>query len=204
MQCRHHPDREAKHICATCNTPICNECAEEVKPGTFMCFQCAMLQSVSEVGTALEDKQERATKQHLEKKKKKWGPFQYFMIISGVLIAVMWGVILFGGQKAPTGTANILEQGKAGRVFLFLVDGALKRYAHYEGNKYPDQLMDLIPDYLKIQEDQVRYLNSLKYELDDDPNIGYKLSFAFKKPGEMNIILTSQGLKYTQPVESGS
>jgi len=169
-----------------------------------MCFQCAMLQSVSDVGTVLGEKHERAARRQRGKKKIKWGPFQYFVIVAGVLIAVMWGVILFGGQKAPTGTANILDKGKVGRVFLFLVDNALKRYAHYMGNTYPVNLSELVPDYLKIREGQIAHLDNLSYVRDANPKIGYRLTFAFKRPGEMDIVLTSQGLKYTEPVESGS
>ena len=87
-----------------------------------------MLQSVSDSGAGLTARHEKAFEKR-GKRKKKWGPFQYFVVLSSVLILVMWGVIMFGGQPAPQGAA---EFAKKGRVLLFMVDGALKRYAHYE------------------------------------------------------------------------
>ncbi len=59
MQCKHHPDREAVHFCASCGIHLCGDCAEEGKPGSYYCFQCAMVQSVSAVGTTLKDKREK-------------------------------------------------------------------------------------------------------------------------------------------------
>ncbi|MDY7037316.1 MAG: B-box zinc finger protein, partial [Thermodesulfobacteriota bacterium] len=126
MQCKTHPNRMAEHFCASCGIPICNECAEEVTTGQYYCFQCAMFQTVSGVGTTLKDKRSKVAGKK-GKGKKKWGPFHYFVISSSVLIAVMWGVIIFGGQKAPGGSVDFT---KNKRVFLFMVDGAIKRYAH--------------------------------------------------------------------------
>jgi hypothetical protein len=188
MQCKHHPDRKAEHLCVNCNAPICSDCAEEVKPGVYSCFQCAMLQTVSDSNVNLTAKHKR-TIEKKGKKKKKWGPFQYFVVLSSVLIVVMWGVILFGGQAAPKKTA---EFAKKGRVFLFLVDGALKRYAHYEGRKYPTKLSDLIPKYLSLKKNELFYLDKLNYETGIET--GYRLYLANPKEGEMNIILSPKGI----------
>ena len=140
MQCKHHPGRKADHICISCNAPICSECTEEIKQGSYACFQCAMLHSVSEVGSDLLDKHDQAVEKKI-RQKKKWGPFQFFLIVSSVLVLVMWGVIIFGGQAAPKGT---VEFAKKGRVLLFMVNGALARYARYEGNKYPETLLSTL------------------------------------------------------------
>ncbi len=198
MKCKHHPERMAEHLCASCNIPICRDCAEEIRPGVYMCFQCAMLQSVTEVGTGLKEKRKKAKEK--AKKEKKWGPFHYFLTVSSVLILVMWGVIIFGGQESPAGGGVVLERGKADRVVLFMVDAALKRYAHYKGNVYPDTLLDLVPKYLNLKEDQTRALNRLSYVKYADPKVGYELSLTHVPPGEMKIILTPGGLKYTKPV----
>ena len=74
MQCKYHPERSAERFCANCNAPLCEECAEEIRPGNFLCFQCAMIQSVSEVGTSIKEKRE-----YDEKKKKK----KYVLIFIG-------------------------------------------------------------------------------------------------------------------------
>lgn len=60
MQCRYHPKRVAGFFCASCNVGLCKECAEEVRPGQYYCFECAMLHSVSEVGASLKEKREEA------------------------------------------------------------------------------------------------------------------------------------------------
>jgi len=191
MQCKTHPNRRAEHFCAGCGIPLCSDCSEEVKPGQFYCFQCAMLTSVSAVGTSIKDKRVKAAdKKEKEAGKKKWTPFRYFVVVAAVFILVMWGVILFGGQQAPAGTADFANQP---RVLLFMVDSSIKRYAHYEGNQYPAKLSDLIPKYLRLQEKDLPQLQNLSYERDQA--LGYRLSFAKPKPGE-KIVITAKGVKY--------
>jgi hypothetical protein len=195
MQCKYHPDRPAEIFCASCNAPLCKECAEEAKPGQYYCFECAMLHSVSEVGTSMREKREKGEE---KKEKKKWGPLHYFVIVCSVLILVMWGIIFFGGQKAPP---REVDFAKKGRVLLFMVDGALKRYAHYEGNGYPERLSKLVPKYLSLRKEELFYLDRLLYQR--DPKGGYSLSLARTKPGEMNIILSAKGIEYSRPPSSG-
>jgi len=141
----------------------------------------------------------RKNREMKRKQKKTWGPFPYFLILSCVLILVMWGVIIFGGKKPPQRTA---EFAKKGRVLLFMVDGAIKRYALYEGNKYPEQLADLIPEYLPVKKREGFHFEKLSYRL--DPNAGYRLSLANLKPGQMNIVLTGVGVEYTAPAGGGA
>jgi len=155
-----------------------------------------MLHSISAVGSGLTEKREKAVEKK-GKKKKKWGPFQFFLTVSSTLILVMWAVIIFGGQKAPEKSGVVLERGKANRVLLFLVDGALKRYAHYEGNRYPETLNNLVPKYLQMRKDQTQILDRLSYI--KVPRTGYELSIANPRTGDMSIILTPKGVKYTQP-----
>jgi hypothetical protein len=188
MQCKNHPDVKAEHFCASCNAPICRECAEEVKPGVYSCFHCAMLQSVSQVGTSLEEKRKKSTDK--KKKSKPWGPFHYFLGVSSVLIVVMWGVIIFGGQQAPQREAGFA---KKGRVLLFMVNGALKRYAHYEGDRYPQTLSELVPKYLSLAENERHYLKDLSYQT--DPKMGYRLSLAQVRGGEMKVVISPKGIE---------
>ena len=83
-----------------------------------------------------------------------------------------------------------------------MVDGAIKRYALYEGNRYPEQLTDLIPGYLPMRQDETSHLESLSYQR--DTKAGYRLSLARAKPGEMNIVLTATGVEYTAPSGGGA
>lgn len=198
MQCKNHPNKRAQHLCAGCGIPLCGECAEETKPGKFYCFQCAMLSSVSAVGTTIKGKRDKVAEEKV-KKKVKLGAFHYFVIGAGVLILAMWGFILFGGEKAPTGTVDLA---KNSRVFLFLVDSAIKRYAHYEGDIYPEKLIDLIPKYLSIGDNQATQLMGLFYQR--DPEVGYRLTVANPPPGEMRIIITPKGIQYQLPPGEGA
>jgi hypothetical protein len=159
-----------------------------------------MLVSVSAVGTTIKGKREKIA-EHKEKakEKRKKTPFHYFVMVSSVMILVMWGVILFGGQKAPAGAADL---GNQPRVLLFMVDGALKRFAHYEGNQYPSQLADLIPKYLALNKEDVSLLDKLSYSR--DPSLGYRLSLARPKAGDMNIIISPKGVRYETLPGGGS
>ena len=149
-----------------------------------------MLHSVSEVGSDLLDKHDQAVEKKI-RQKKKWGPFQFFLIVSSVLVLVMWGVIIFGGQAAPKGT---VEFAKKGRVLLFMVNGALARYARYEGNKYPETLSALVPKYLAFKDPDLVHLRKLSYQ--KDPVAGYRLSLINPEKGEMNLILSPKGIEH--------
>jgi hypothetical protein len=149
-----------------------------------------MVQSVSEVGTTLKDKREKSAKKK-EKEQKKWGPFQYFLVVSGLLIVSMWGYIIFGGQDIPASRVDFKNRP---RILLFMVDGAIKRFANYEGNEYPEKLTDLFPKYLNMAKVDLGHLNTLSYSR--DPKVGYRLSFINPKEGQMGISITPQGIQY--------
>lgn len=200
MQCKNHANRQAEHFCAGCGIPLCGDCAEETKPGQYHCFQCAMLTSVSEVGTKIKGRREKAAEEKEKfKEKKKWGPFRCFVLCSSVLILVMWGVIFFGGEKAPAGTTDFTSNPRA---FLFMVDSSIKRYAHYEKKGYPKKLEDLIPKYLPLRKEKSVHLDLLSYQTDAVE--GYRLSLARVKSGEMLVILTPKGVEYKNPVAGGA
>lgn len=158
-----------------------------------------MLVSVSEVGTSVRGKREKlADKKEKDQSRKKVTTFRCFVAISSVMILVMWGVILFGGQKAPAGAADLAGQP---RILLFMVDGAIKRYAHYEDNRYPSNLSDLTPKYLSLRKEELPILETLSYTRDFQ--LGYRLSLSNPKPGEMNLIISPKGIQYESPVGGG-
>jgi len=158
-----------------------------------------MVVSVGAAGATVRNKQERlAGRKEKGRRKKKLTPFRCFVGISSMMILVMWGVILFGGQKAPAGAADLAGQP---RILLFMVDGALKRYAHYEGGRYPAGLTDLVPKYLFLRSEEVTLLYTLAYARDFQ--LGYRLSLAKPKPGEMNLIISPKGIQYENPVRGG-
>jgi hypothetical protein len=156
-----------------------------------------MVQSVSQVGTSLKDKREKSAKKK-EKEKKKWGPFQYFLTVSGVLILSMWGFIIFGGQEVPTSRVDFKNQP---RILMFMVDGAIKRFADDERQKYPEKLTDLIPKYLNMTKVDLAHLKTLLYVRNKEA--GYRLSLKTTKPGQMNVIITPQGIQYEPSSREG-
>jgi hypothetical protein len=67
-----------------------------------------------------------------QKRGNNWGLFHLFVLISAALIIALWGVIIRGGEPPPPKTAYVVERPV---VLLFLVDTAVKRYAHYESGR---------------------------------------------------------------------
>ena len=119
--------------------------------------------------------------------------FWYLVGVCSGLIVALWGVILFGGQPGPERTINISNQPK---ILLFLVDGAIRRYAHYEGDRYPERLSDLVPKYVSRGKDGLYCLDKLNYE--QDPEGDYRLSL-HDRSGEVIIILSPRGMVYMSP-----
>ena len=197
MQCIQHPDRKAEYICFNCGAPICSDCSEEIRPGAYHCFRCAMLQSISEVDSKLKEKQQNGTEK-TEKQKKKWGSYHTFLTASSVLIIMICGFILFGGQSPPKRTAEFT---KNDRVFLFMVDGAVKRYAHYEGNEYPERLSDLVSPYLALKDAELFHLEKFSYER--DPTAGYKLCLVKQDNSEMKLLLSAKGIAHLPLASEG-
>jgi hypothetical protein len=68
-----------------------------------------------------------------QKRGNNWGLFHLFVLICAALIIALWGVIIRGGEPPPPKTAYVVERPV---VLLFLVDTAVKRYAHYESGRY--------------------------------------------------------------------
>ncbi len=191
MKCKNHPSRNADKFCTSCSIPICDDCAEEVNPGEYFCFNCAMLQTVSSVGSSLSNRADKRTvvrEKKRDRKKIVWGPFHYFVVVSCVLISVMWVVILFGGEKAPGRKADYTNE----RVLIFKVDSSIRRYYHYEDKTYPDKLDDLIPKYLRMAREDRHHLGRLVYVKDSSGR--YSLSPANPKPG--SISTSSDGIKF--------
>jgi hypothetical protein len=149
-----------------------------------------MFQTVSGAGLSLQEKREKAAEKKGEKRLR-LGPFHHFLIVCSAMIVVMWGVILFGGKK-PMG--DPFDVDKHPRVFLFMVDSAIKRYHHYEKKGYPDKLPDLTPKYLPLRKDDQVHLNRLTYRKDEQK--GYLLAFARSKPGEMKLTISAKGIAH--------
>jgi hypothetical protein len=75
-------------------------------------------------------------------------------------------------------------------------------FAHYRRNKYPIQLVDLIPKYLPIRKEDIPLLDIVSYT--PDPSLGYRLSLAKPRPGDMNVIISPKGVRYESLPGGGS
>lgn len=124
-----------------------------------------------------------------ENQKNKWGLFHLYVLVSAALIIAMWGVIIRGGEPPPPRTLHVVERPT---VCLFLVDGAIKRYTHYEGRGYPARLSELLPRYLPIPKEKLSCLDTLSYST--DPRGGYRLTLTDRNTGDVIIMLSPQGI----------
>ena len=133
-------------------------------------------------------------KDEVEDLKKHWGTFHIYLLISATLIIAMWGLIIRGGEPPPPRTAPVVERPT---VLLFLIDTALRRYAHYEERGYPEQLSDLHPKYIPLRQKELASLERFSYSA--DPAEGYRLGLIDHSTGNVTIILAPQGIVYMLP-----
>ena len=115
-----------------------------------------------------------------QERENNWGLFHFSLLICSALILALWGVIIRGGEPPPPRTAYVVERPT---VLLFLVDTALKGYAHYERGKYPEELSEILPRYVRLRNKELPCLEMLSYGT--DPSGGYRLraqSFARSVP----------------------
>ena len=63
-------------------------------------------------------------------------------------------------------------------------------------------ITELLPDYLSLREGEAAFLTRLTYR--PDPQVGYRLSVTKPSSGEMNLILTPQGIEYSAPATEGA
>ena len=132
-------------------------------------------------------------------RKKKWGMFHLYLLISAALIIAMWGVLIRGGEPPPLRTAHVVERPT---VLLFLVDGAIRRYAHYEERGYPERLSDLHPKYVPLRKEELSCLEVLSYST--DPAEGYRLALIDRSAGDVIIMLSPEGIVQMDPSVEGS
>jgi hypothetical protein len=129
------------------------------------------------------------SKKRKQNQKNNWGLFHLYVLVSAALIIAMWGVIIRGGEPPPARTLHVVERPK---VCLFLVNGAIRRYTHYEGRGYPARLSELPPRYLPIPKEKLSCLDTLSYST--DPSGGYRLTLTDPSTGDVIITLSPQGI----------
>jgi hypothetical protein len=132
-------------------------------------------------------------------RKKEWGMFHLYLLISAALIIAVWGVIIRGGEPPPVRTAHVVERPT---VLLFFVDTAIRRYAHHEERGYPEQLSDLHPKYVPLRKEELSCLEVLSYST--DPSGGYRLALLDRSAGGVIIMLSPDGIVQMDPSVEGS
>jgi hypothetical protein len=134
------------------------------------------------------------SKKRKENQKNNWGLFHLYVLVSAALIIAMWGVIIRGGEPPPARTLHVVERPT---VCLFLVDGAIRRYTHYQGGGYPAKLSELLPRYFPIPKEKLSCLDTLSYST--DPRGGYRLTLTDRSTGDVIIMLSPQGVINRSP-----
>jgi hypothetical protein len=138
-------------------------------------------------------------KDEVEHLKKYWGAFHISLLISATLTIAMWGLIIRGGEPPPPRTAPVVERPT---VLLFLIDTAIRRYAHYEERRYPERLSHLHPKYLPLRQEELSSLERFSYSA--GPAEGYRLGLIDRSTGNVTIVLSPQGIVYMLPSDRES
>lgn len=72
MQCKFHPQKEARNFCAMCGHPLCDECSQAIMLGEYYCYSCSL--SITKPPPV---------------EKKPWIPAKYVIIIIVLLVVIM-------------------------------------------------------------------------------------------------------------------
>jgi hypothetical protein len=129
------------------------------------------------------------------KHRKRFTYIQSVLVVGAVLILILtalrlhWSQTEFRPQTVLQTTASV--------ELLAVLQQALAHYAAEHGNRYPDGIYDLIPNYLPNVAENRRILDYISYSLDESE--GYRLQI---KPGsplsDETLVATALGI---QPVQ---
>lgn len=113
-----------------------------------------------------------------------------FVSVSLLLIFVMIGINVYWRYDLPGVIPGVETRDGS---LLFLTDSALRRYALYENNRYPDTLTQLVPRFLPLGPPEARLLAAMNYER--DAVSGYLLSLIGAHEAVPELTMTCEGIK---------
>jgi hypothetical protein len=193
MGCVYHPHLDTVKFCEQCEADLCDNCAIRVEDGRTLCHRCIVALSAEDVETEESNRKLSAEARRLGLAKK-WRPtyIQVVVTIWVVLLIMLLGLHLHWSQieRQPL---MLLNPAKPIEVLASL-QLALLRYAVTHGERYPDNLYDLLPDILPDKGRNRGVLRSVYYRLDDSE--GYRLQIKAGAPmSGQNLVATANGIR---------
>jgi len=192
MGCIYHPEQENIAFCHLCEADLCESCAIRVEDGRTFCHRCMLAVSLEDVKTETSLKEEEEEDRRVGvKDKQRFTYIQSVLVVGAVLILILtalrlhWSQTEFRPQTVLPATASV--------ELLAALQQALAHYAAEHGNRYPDGIYELTPDYLANVAENRRILGYISYERDESE--GYRLQI---KPGSLlsdeTLVATALGI----------
>lgn len=192
MRCVYHPDHDSVASCNHCEADLCESCTIRVEDGRTFCHRCMLALSLEDV------KSESTLKEQAEEDRRvglqeKWRPtyIQSVFAVGAVIILILLALRFFWSQTEIR--PRIILDITAPVELLAGVQEVLEHYSVAHGDRYPDNLYELIPVYLPDIGGNRGALRHLGYELDERK--GYLLRIKSESPlSGKNLVATSQGI----------
>ena len=192
MACVYHPDRDSVSRCGHCKADLCESCVIRVERRGSFCHRCLLTLSLQEVKgeTSRRERDEEHARVGL---RRAWRPsyIQSVVAIGIVLVLVLVGLQRHWSQTEPR--PRIILDSTQPVELLAGVQAALENYFLAQGNRYPDSLYDLFPEFLSDEEENRRALRYLLY--DRSATEGYLLRIKPSVISGEKLIATALGIR---------
>lgn len=172
MGCIYHPDRESVAFCHHCEADLCESCAIRTENGKILCHRCVLAVSLEDVKAETSMKKEAEEERRVGlKEKKRFTYVQWVCMVVAVSIVILTA-LRFHWSETEFRPQTVLDVTEPVEL-LAALQQALAHYSAQHGNRYPDEVYDLIPDYLEDVAENRGALRHISYSLDE--NAGYRL-----------------------------
>ena len=195
MDCVNHPNRKAVGHCEECLAGLCDSCIVHMEDDRTLCNQCMSTFLLEDVKAYTRNRQLRREAQG--KLSKGWRPnYLQVMLTMGVVLAVLlFGLRIYWSKSIPH--SGIVLDPTSQMKLLTKLQFALERYATEHGDRYPDDLYDLLPDYLVGTEQNRHILSMLYYKMDQQEGYVVSVKKDAPFPGE-KLVATAKDIRLAE------
>jgi len=196
MGCIYHPDRKEIERCAECMAGLCSSCIIHTEDGRTLCNRCMSTTFLEDVKADVKNRQLRRETRGLDPSKR-WRP-TYLQVV--LTIGIVLAVLLFGLRihwREPVHRPEIILDPTIQMNLLTKLQFSLERYATAYGDRYPDDLYDLLPDYLAETEQNRYILSMLYYEIDQHEGYIVSVKEDAPFPGE-KLMATAEDIRLAE------
>jgi len=179
MGCIYHPDREKIAFCHHCEADLCENCAIRVESGRTLCHRCMLVVSLEDVKSETSMKEEVEEDRRVGAQDKKRFTYIQWLFVAGAVLMLILMALRFHWSQIEFRPQIVLDIAAPVELLADLQQ-ALAHYSAEHGNRYPDGIFELIPDYLPDVAKNREVLRSINYSLDQ--NEGYRLQIKSGSP----------------------